>query len=81
MVSTGIVRNIDEVGRFVIPKEIRKNLCLKEGTKEKKRNSSYGFSRWRQHCTKEIQSRMQLLQQYGRFKRNQWNKTLQELHQ
>ena len=31
MVSTGIVRRIDELGRIVIPKEIRKNLRIKNG--------------------------------------------------
>ena len=31
MKSTGIVRRIDELGRIVIPKEIRKNLGLREG--------------------------------------------------
>ena len=30
-VSTGIVRRIDELGRIVIPKEIRKNLRIKNG--------------------------------------------------
>jgi AbrB family transcriptional regulator (stage V sporulation protein T) len=29
--STGITRKIDELGRVVIPKEIRKNLCIREG--------------------------------------------------
>ena len=28
MKSTGIVRNIDELGRIVVPKEIRKNLGI-----------------------------------------------------
>ena len=31
MKSTGVVRRIDELGRIVIPKEIRKNLGLREG--------------------------------------------------
>ena len=31
MVTTGIVRRIDELGRIVIPKEIRKNLRIKNG--------------------------------------------------
>lgn len=31
MKATGIVRRIDELGRIVIPKEIRKNLRIKEG--------------------------------------------------
>ena len=30
MKSTGIVRKIDELGRFVLPIEIRKNLDIKE---------------------------------------------------
>lgn len=29
--STGVIRRIDELGRIVIPKEIRKNLGIKEG--------------------------------------------------
>ena len=31
MKATGIVRRIDELGRIVIPKEIRKTLRLREG--------------------------------------------------
>ena len=31
MKSTGIVRRIDDLGRVVIPKEIRRTLLLKEG--------------------------------------------------
>ena len=31
MKSTGIVRRIDELGRIVIPKEMRKNLKIKDG--------------------------------------------------
>ena len=31
MKSTGIVRRIDELGRIVIPKEIRNNLRLRSG--------------------------------------------------
>ena len=31
MVSTGIVRRIDELGRIVIPKEIRRRFKIKEG--------------------------------------------------
>lgn len=31
MKSTGIVRKMDELGRIVIPKEIRKNLNITEG--------------------------------------------------
>ena len=32
MKSTGITRNLDDVGRLVIPREIRKTLKLKQGT-------------------------------------------------
>ena len=32
MKATGIVRRIDDLGRFVIPKEIRRTLRIKEGT-------------------------------------------------
>ena len=32
MKATGIVRRIDDLGRVVIPKEIRKTLKIKEGT-------------------------------------------------
>ena len=31
MKSTGVIRRIDELGRVVIPKEIRKNLNIREG--------------------------------------------------
>lgn len=31
MKPTGIVRRIDDLGRIVIPKEIRRNLGLREG--------------------------------------------------
>ena len=31
MKSTGVIRRIDELGRIVIPKEIRKNLRIKNG--------------------------------------------------
>lgn len=31
MKATGIVRRIDELGRIVIPKEIRRTLCIKDG--------------------------------------------------
>ena len=31
MKSTGVVRRIDDLGRVVIPKEIRKTLRIKEG--------------------------------------------------
>jgi len=32
MKATGVVRRIDDLGRIVIPKEIRKTLRIKEGS-------------------------------------------------
>ena len=32
MKATGIVRNIDELGRLTLPKELRATLCLENGT-------------------------------------------------
>lgn len=31
MKATGIIRRIDDIGRIVIPKEIRRNLKIREG--------------------------------------------------
>lgn len=31
MKSTGVIRRIDELGRIVIPKEIRRNLGIRDG--------------------------------------------------
>ena len=31
MKATGIVRSVDDLGRIVIPKEIRRTICIKEG--------------------------------------------------
>ena len=31
MKCTGVIRRIDELGRIVIPKEIRKSLAIREG--------------------------------------------------
>ena len=39
MKSTGITRRIDDLGRIVIPKEIRKNLKIKEN--DSRRIDSY----------------------------------------
>lgn len=33
MKATGIVRRIDDLGRIVVPKEIRKVLRIREGTR------------------------------------------------
>ena len=32
MKATGIVRRVDDLGRIVIPKEIRRTLKIREGT-------------------------------------------------
>ena len=33
MKATGIVRRVDDLGRIVIPKEIRRTLRIREGTR------------------------------------------------
>ena len=33
MKSTGIIRKLDELGRIVLPSELRRNLKISEGTK------------------------------------------------
>ena len=35
MKATGIVRRIDDLGRIVIPKEIRRTLKIREGTRHR----------------------------------------------
>lgn len=35
MKATGIVRRIDDLGRVVIPKEIRRTMAIREGTRWK----------------------------------------------
>ncbi|MGL6216421.1 MAG: AbrB/MazE/SpoVT family DNA-binding domain-containing protein [Lacrimispora sphenoides] len=32
MKTTGIIRRVDDLGRIVIPREIRRNLCFQEGS-------------------------------------------------
>ena len=32
MMSTGIIRRVDDLGRVAVPKELRQNLGIKEGT-------------------------------------------------
>ena len=50
MKATGIVRRIDDLGRVVIPKEIRRTMRIREGeplgiyTKETKERASLSFS-------------------------------------
>ncbi len=43
MKSTGIIRRIDELGRVVIPKEIRKSMNLKEGAEMEIYTSNEGL--------------------------------------
>ena len=39
MKATGVIRRIDDLGRLVIPKEIRKNLRIKEDNLEEVRST------------------------------------------
>ena len=45
MKATGIVRRIDDLGRVVIPKEIRRTLKIREGEP-----SQITLARWEQFC-------------------------------
>lgn len=45
MKATGIVRRIDELGRVVIPKEIRRTLRIREGDP-----SQITLARWERFC-------------------------------
>ena len=45
MKATGIVRRIDELGRVVIPKEIRRTLRIREGDA-----SQITLARWERFC-------------------------------
>ena len=45
MKATGIVRRIDDLGRVVIPKEIRRTMRIREGDP-----SQTPLERWEQFC-------------------------------
>ena len=45
MKATGIVRRIDDLGRVVIPKEIRRTLRIREGDP-----SQITLERWKRFC-------------------------------
>lgn len=46
MKATGIVRRIDDLGRVVIPKEIRRTMRIREGDP-----SQNTLLRWERYCT------------------------------
>ena len=50
MKATGIVRRIDDLGRIVIPKEIRRTLHIREGDP-----SQTTLSPWEKFCLAMIQ--------------------------
>lgn len=45
MKATGIVRRIDDLGRVVIPKEIRRTMRIREGDP-----SQITWARWERYC-------------------------------
>ncbi len=47
MKATGILRRIDDLGRIVIPKEIRRTMRIREGDPCRKHCYSPRRSRWR----------------------------------
>jgi AbrB family looped-hinge helix DNA binding protein len=52
MKATGIVRRIDDLGRVVIPKEIRRTLRIREGDP-----LLTTLSRWEQFCQRDAGAR------------------------
>lgn len=46
MKATGIVRRIDDLGRVVIPKEIRRTMRIREGDP-----SQTTLTRWERYCS------------------------------
>ena len=51
MKATGIVRRIDDLGRVVIPKEIRRTMRIREGDP-----SQITLARWEQFCFAMVHS-------------------------
>ena len=51
MKATGIVRRTDDLGRVVIPKEIRRTMRIREGEQ-----SQMMLMRWQQFCVVIIKS-------------------------
>ena len=45
MKATGIVRRVDDLGRIVIPKEIRRTLRIREGDP-----SLISLTQWEKYC-------------------------------
>ena len=53
MKATGIVRRIDDLGRVVIPKEIRRTLRIREGEPSHTTLTDSDKSCWRLHSMSE----------------------------
>ena len=67
MKATGIVRRIDDLGRVVIPKEIRRTLRIREGDP-----SQITLKKWQKYsfAMLDLAKRMGLVHIDGRF----WNR-------
>ena len=60
MKSTGIVRKVDELGRIVLPIELRRTLDIAE-------KDAFGdLCRWLHHSTKEVSAQLYFLRQQQR---------------
>lgn len=56
MKSTGIVRRVDDLGRVVIPREIRRALRIREGDPLEIFTSEEGITLKKYDCTKNIEN-------------------------
>jgi bifunctional DNA-binding transcriptional regulator/antitoxin component of YhaV-PrlF toxin-antitoxin module len=61
MKSTGMVRKIDELGRVVIPMELRRTMGIDE------KDPLENLCRWRKNSAAEVPPRVYLLRDYYRW--------------
>ena len=60
MKATGIVRRIDDLGRVVIPKEIRRTMRIREGDP-----SQMTLAPWQRHAGSGKTARLELIHNVG----------------
>ena len=67
MRATGIVRRIDDLGRVVIPKEIRRNLHIREGEALEIFTTENGvcFCKYEKNLVEEVGGLRELIESYG----------------
>lgn len=63
MKATGIIRRIDDLGRIVIPKEIRRKLCIREGDPLELYASDRGVMFVKYNPTKSVEASLDALRE------------------